>query len=32
MLNLTGKKNVINVIGGTSAWVKAGYPTLKGAV
>ena len=32
MLNLTGKKNVINVIGGTSAWVKAGYPTIKGAV
>jgi len=30
MLNLSGMKNIINVIGGTTAWVKAGYPIIKG--
>ncbi|HAS04727.1 MAG TPA: MBL fold metallo-hydrolase [Dehalococcoidia bacterium] len=28
MLNLSGTKNVINVIGGTSAWILAGFPTV----
>lgn len=28
MLNNSGMKNIINVIGGTSAWVKVGYPTV----
>lgn len=27
MLKLSGMKDVINVIGGTSSWVKAGFPT-----
>ena len=26
MLNLSGMKNVLNVIGGTAAWIKLGYP------
>jgi len=29
MLNLSGMKNVINVIGGTTAWINLGYPTVK---
>lgn len=29
MLNLSGMKNVINVIGGTTAWTNLGYPTVK---
>jgi glyoxylase-like metal-dependent hydrolase (beta-lactamase superfamily II)/rhodanese-related sulfurtransferase len=29
MLNFSGVKNVINVIGGTTAWVNLGYPTVK---
>ncbi len=29
MLNLSGMKNVINVIGGTTAWIHLGYPTVK---
>lgn len=29
MLNLSGMKNVINVIGGTSAWINLGYPAVK---
>ena len=28
MLNLSGKKDVINVIGGTSAWINLGFPTI----
>ncbi len=28
MLNLSGMKNIINVIGGTSAWIKLGFPTV----
>ena len=28
MLNLSGMKNVINVIGGTTAWINLGYPTV----
>lgn len=28
MLNLSGMKNVINVIGGTSAWVNMGFETV----
>ena len=28
MLNNSGMKNIINVIGGTSAWVKVGYSTV----
>jgi len=28
MLNLSGMTDIINVIGGTSAWIKAGYPTV----
>ena len=28
MLNLSGMKNVINVIGGTTAWIKSGFPTV----
>lgn len=30
MLQRSGMKNIINVIGGTTAWIKAGYPTIKG--
>jgi len=30
MLNLSARRDVINVIGGTTAWVNAGYPTIKG--
>ena len=29
MLNLSGMKNVINVIGGTTAWINLGYPTVE---
>ena len=29
MLNLSGMKNVINVIGGTTAWKNLGHPTIK---
>ncbi|NTW71774.1 MAG: MBL fold metallo-hydrolase [Eubacteriaceae bacterium] len=29
MLKLSGKKNVINVIGGITAWKKAGFPVVK---
>jgi len=29
MLNLSGSDHVINVIGGTSAWVALGHPTVK---
>lgn len=29
MLNLSGAKNVINVIGGTTAWINLGYQTVK---
>ncbi len=29
MLNLSGMKNVINVIGGTTAWINLGYPTIQ---
>lgn len=32
MLNLSGMKNIINVIGGTTAWVKAGFPTIQGGL
>jgi hydroxyacylglutathione hydrolase len=32
MLKYSGKKNVINVIGGTEAWVNAGLPTVKGGI
>lgn len=28
MLKLSGMKNVINVIGGTTAWIKSGFPTV----
>ncbi len=28
MLNLSGMKNVINVIGGTTAWTNLGHPTV----
>ncbi|MDD2553831.1 MAG: MBL fold metallo-hydrolase [Desulfotomaculaceae bacterium] len=28
MLNLSGRKNIINVIGGTSAWIAYGFPTV----
>lgn len=28
MLNLSGKTNIINVIGGTSAWIESGFPTV----
>jgi len=28
MLNLSGMKNVINVIGGTTAWIKLGHPIV----
>lgn len=31
MQKLTGRKDVINVIGGTDAWIQAGYPTVKAA-
>lgn len=30
MLNLSRAKNVINVIGGTTAWLSLGYPTVTG--
>lgn len=29
MLNLSDRKDVINVIGGTTAWTNLGYPTVK---
>ncbi len=29
MLNLSGMKDIINVIGGTTAWINLGYPTVK---
>jgi glyoxylase-like metal-dependent hydrolase (beta-lactamase superfamily II)/rhodanese-related sulfurtransferase len=29
MLNRSGKRDIINVIGGTTAWINAGYPTQK---
>jgi len=30
MLNLSGQKEVLNVIGGTTAWIRLGYKTVKG--
>jgi len=30
MLKYSGRRDIINVLGGTSAWINAGYPTVDG--